>query len=308
MRIGLSAPGSLGVWTRHYHHRRFLWESGAVRVPVRGTCAGSCWTRGRSGFYGTLGTVGSLIRARDVAVMKRVPGGGPLPLAPAGSARVGWPPLPVVASARHDWRTCSLWPPGRDTSSGRRFESWILRPRDVLPCPGSPRAPLRLARRRPLRRLQLLHVVRARIARRPTISYAGVIVWHWTVWIYLKFVVALSRIYIKTFMKHRWATVLPRCFALGRASTRGSGESFPSFHSRWTQLRQWAPSLRRASTEPWHRTSLLPRTGTSSSSTLGPHNSLALCAGQSVLCFEAWTRQAGGRLGCPRPCRTSPAI
>ena len=69
---------------------------------------------------------------------------------------------------------------------------------------------------------------------------AGLRFWHWTVWIYLKFVVTLSRIYIKTFTQHRWATVLPRCFALGRASTtRGSGESFPSFHSRWTQLRQW---------------------------------------------------------------------
>ena len=277
MRIGWSAPGSFGVWTRHYHHRRFLWESGAVGVPMRGTCAGSCWTRGQSGFYGTLGTVGSLVRARDVAIMKRVPGGFLPPLRRPAASRVGWHAASCGRLAVTGGP--ALWPPGRDTSNGRSFESYSR--------PGSPRAPLRLARRRPLRRLQLLHVVRARIARRPTISYAGVIVWRWTVWIYLKCVVTLSRCYIKTFMQHRWATVLPRCFALGRTSTtRGSRESFPSFHSRWTQLRQWAPSLRRAGTEPWHRTSQLPRTGTSSSSTLGPHISLALCAGQSVLFFE----------------------
>ena len=108
VRIGWSAPGSFGVWTRHYHHRRFLWEPGAV-----GTCVASCWTRGQSGFYGTQGTVGSLVRARDVAIVKRAPGGFLSPLR-----------RPAPPSDRRDWRTCSLWPPGRDTS--RSFESWIL--------------------------------------------------------------------------------------------------------------------------------------------------------------------------------------
>ena len=298
MRIEWSAPGSFGVYTRRGSYGSLV-LSGFL---MRGTCAGSCWTRGQSGFYGTLGTVRSLVRARDVAIMKRVPGGFLPPLrrpAPPASdgRRFPWSPptavtegpapsgLPVVTPA-----TVVALNLGSSQASGCTTPPWKPA-RPSSPGPSSPTPPSSSPTRRARQDcppaydfVRGCHRVALDGVDLPEVRRDALALLHQDVHVASVGNGPASLLRTWSHFHNTWFAGIVPVFPLTVGSIEAVGALFKK--GRYRAVASYVSAAK-----DWHIELEYPWSA-----------HLPFCSSR------AWTRQAGGRLGCPRPCRTSPAI